>query len=35
MAVNDPDLYFRFASFVDKIFKGASPAGRWRCGRIS
>ena len=24
-AVNYPDLYFRFASFVDKIFKGASP----------
>ena len=25
-AVNYPDLYFRFASFVDKIFKGAKPA---------
>lgn len=25
-AVNYPDLYFRFASFIDKIFKGASPA---------
>lgn len=25
-AVSYPDLYFRFASFVDKIFKGASPA---------
>ncbi len=24
-AVNFPDLYFRFASFVDKIFKGAKP----------
>ena len=24
--VNYPDLYFRFASFVDKIFKGAKPA---------
>ena len=24
-AVNCPDLYFRFASFVDKIFKGAKP----------
>ncbi len=24
-AVNYPDLYFRFASFVDKIFKGAKP----------
>src|SRR5438552_16667717 len=24
-AVNYPDLYFRFASFVDKIFKGANP----------
>ena len=24
-AVNYPDLYFRFASFVDKIFKGARP----------
>ena len=23
--VNYPDLYFRFASFVDKIFKGAKP----------
>jgi putative ABC transport system substrate-binding protein len=25
-AVNYPDLYFRFATFVDKIFKGAKPA---------
>ena len=25
-AVNYPDLYFRFARFVDKIFKGAKPA---------
>jgi len=25
-AVNYPDLYFRFASFVDKIFKGAKPS---------
>jgi putative ABC transport system substrate-binding protein len=25
-SVNYPDLYFRFASFVDKIFKGAKPA---------
>jgi putative tryptophan/tyrosine transport system substrate-binding protein len=25
-AVNYPDLYFRFASFVDKIFNGAKPA---------
>jgi putative ABC transport system substrate-binding protein len=24
-AVNYPDLYFRFASFVDKIFKGTKP----------
>ena len=24
-AVNYPDLYYRFASFVDKIFKGAQP----------
>ena len=24
-AVNYPDLYFRFASFVDRIFKGAKP----------
>jgi putative ABC transport system substrate-binding protein len=24
-AINYPDLYFRFASFVDKIFKGAKP----------
>ena len=24
-AVNYPDLYFRFASFADKIFKGANP----------
>ena len=24
-AVNYPDLYFRFARFVDKIFKGATP----------
>jgi putative tryptophan/tyrosine transport system substrate-binding protein len=24
-AVNYPDLYFRLASFIDKIFKGASP----------
>ncbi len=24
--VNYPDLYFRFASFVDKIFKGAKPS---------
>ena len=24
-AVNYPELYFRFASFVDKIFKGAKP----------
>lgn len=24
-AVNYPDLYYRFASFVDKIFKGAKP----------
>jgi len=24
-AVNYPDLYFRFASFADKIFKGAKP----------
>ncbi len=23
--VNYPDLYFRFASFIDKIFKGAKP----------
>ena len=23
--MNYPDLYFRFASFVDKIFKGAKP----------
>jgi putative tryptophan/tyrosine transport system substrate-binding protein len=25
-AVSYPDLYFRFASFVDKIFRGAKPA---------
>jgi putative tryptophan/tyrosine transport system substrate-binding protein len=25
-AVNYPDLYFRFATFIDKIFKGAKPA---------
>jgi putative ABC transport system substrate-binding protein len=25
-AVNYPDLYFRFASFVDKIFKGGKPS---------
>ena len=25
-AVNYPDLYFRFATFVDKIFKGAKPS---------
>jgi putative ABC transport system substrate-binding protein len=25
-AVNYPDLYFRFARFIDKIFKGAKPA---------
>lgn len=25
-AVSYPDLYYRFASFVDKIFKGAKPA---------
>jgi putative ABC transport system substrate-binding protein len=25
-AVNYPDLYFRFASFIDKIFKGAKPS---------
>src|SRR6202162_1239458 len=25
-AVNYPDLYFRFASFVDRIFRGAKPA---------
>jgi putative ABC transport system substrate-binding protein len=25
-AVNYPDLYYRFASFADKIFKGAKPA---------
>jgi putative tryptophan/tyrosine transport system substrate-binding protein len=24
-AVNYPDLYFRFASFIDRIFKGAKP----------
>ena len=24
-AVNYPDLYFRFATFIDKIFKGAKP----------
>jgi len=24
-AVNYPDLYYRFASFVDKIFRGAKP----------
>jgi putative ABC transport system substrate-binding protein len=24
-AVSYPDLYFRFASFVDKIFKGRKP----------
>jgi putative ABC transport system substrate-binding protein len=24
-AVNYPDLYFRFASYIDKIFKGAKP----------
>jgi putative ABC transport system substrate-binding protein len=24
-AVNYPELYFRFASFIDKIFKGARP----------
>jgi putative ABC transport system substrate-binding protein len=24
-AVNYPDLYFRLASFIDKIFKGAKP----------
>ena len=24
--VNYPDLYFRLASFVDKIFKGEKPA---------
>ena len=24
-AVNYPDLYYRFASFADKIFKGAKP----------
>jgi putative ABC transport system substrate-binding protein len=23
--VNYPDLYFRFASFIDKIFKGEKP----------
>ncbi len=25
-AINYPDLYFRFASFIDKIFKGTKPA---------
>lgn len=25
-AVNYPDLYFRFASFIDKIFKGGKPS---------
>ena len=24
--MNYPDLYFRFARFIDKIFKGAKPA---------
>ena len=24
-AVSYPDLYFRFARFIDKIFKGAKP----------
>jgi len=24
-AVNYPDLYFRLASFIDKIFKGTKP----------
>jgi putative ABC transport system substrate-binding protein len=24
-AVNYPDIYFRFATFIDKIFKGAKP----------
>ena len=24
--VNYPDLYFRFASYIDKIFKGEKPA---------
>jgi putative ABC transport system substrate-binding protein len=24
-AVNYPELYYRFASFVDRIFKGAKP----------
>ena len=24
--MNYPDLYFRFASFIDKIFKGAKPS---------
>ncbi len=25
-ALNYPDLYFRFASFIDKIFKGGKPS---------
>jgi putative ABC transport system substrate-binding protein len=25
-AVSYPDLYYRFASFIDKIFKGAKPS---------
>jgi putative ABC transport system substrate-binding protein len=24
-AVSYPDLYFRFARFIDKVFKGANP----------